>query len=54
MTAAIVSPVDPLLLRYGLKLRDLPVQGLATHRDQDFGAVFIVAMVLRATSQHKR
>ena len=37
MTAAIVSPVDPLLLRYGLKLRDLPVQGVATHRSQDLG-----------------
>jgi hypothetical protein len=37
MTAAIVSPVDPLLLRYGLKLRNLPVQAVATHRSQELG-----------------
>ncbi|SBT10025.1 hypothetical protein ACCAA_810056 [Candidatus Accumulibacter aalborgensis] len=35
MAAAVVSPVDSLLPCYGLKLRDLSVQRVATHGNQE-------------------
>lgn len=54
VAAAIVSPVDPPLPCYGLKLCDLPVQGLRRMATRSLVAVLIDQMVLRATSKHKR
>lgn len=37
MTAAIMTPIDAVLSSHDLKLRNLPVQGVAPHGDKQLG-----------------
>jgi len=34
MAAAVVPPIDTVLLGHGLELRELPIQGIAPHGNQ--------------------
>ena len=54
VTAAVMSPVNAVLLRHGLKLSDLPVKRVSPYGVEQLCCRVYFEMILLATSRRKR